>query len=447
MAELTAVPVARGMVLERTGSLGAAEVPLAQARGRVLAEDVIAPEDVPGFDNSAMDGYAVRAEDIAPASPESPVALTLAGESAAGHPAERGPGPGEAVAISTGAMIPEGADAVVRVEDTRRIGAAGTGDPAGAQAVDAAAGAAGRVDRGAGAADGEPVGIIEVVSAAPPGCDIRRAGEDVRAGQRVLAAGTPVGPVELGLLASAGKAEALCARPPRVRVVVTGDELIGPGDEMRPGAVRDSNAHTVPALAIDCGAEVLSVERAGDDRAATAEALGRALDADLTVLCGGVSVGEHDHVRPALSELGAEQIFWGVALRPGKPTWFGVGPEGSLVFGLPGNPVSAVVTFLLFARPALLAMQGADPASARGTAVLEDGYAKKPGRTHAVRCSLRLAAAGLLARTTGPQGSHVLTSMLGADALAIFEAGGEGAAAGEEVEIELMPGSRIGGWR
>ena len=173
----------------------------------------------------------------------------------------------------------------------------------------------------------------------------------------------------------------------------------------------------------------------------------RALDADLTVICGGVSVGEHDHVRPCLAELGAEQVFWGISLRPGKPTWFGIAPGGGLVFGLPGNPVSAMVTFILFARPALLAMQGLDPEAPRASAVLESDYPKKPGRAHAVRCSLRAGEEGLVARTTGAQGSHVLTSMLDADALALIPADSDGVAAGERVELELLPGSRIGGWR
>jgi molybdopterin molybdotransferase len=228
-------------------------------------------------------------------------------------------------------------------------------------------------------------------------------------------------------------------------VLATGDELIGPAEEMRPGAVRDSNAHSVPALARAAGAELTGVGHVGDDRAATRAALEQALDADLTAICGGVSVGEHDHVRSCLEELGAEQVFWGIALRPGKPTWFGVSPGGGLVFGLPGNPVSAMVTFILLARPALLAMQGLDPEAPRLSAVLESAYPKKPGRAHAVRCRLRSAADGLVAQITGAQGSHQLTSMLDADALALIPAHSEGAAAGERVELELLPGSRIGG--
>jgi molybdopterin molybdotransferase len=219
----------------------------------------------------------------------------------------------------------------------------------------------------------------------------------------------------------------------------TGDELLAPGDPPRPGGVRNTNALTVPALALAAGAEVLAAETVADDPAATREAIGRALSADVAVLCGGVSVGEHDHVRPVLAELGAEQVFWGVALRPGKPTWFGIGPSGTLVFGLPGNPVSAMVTFILFVRPALRAMLGADPAAERTTALLDQDYPKQAGRAHAIRVRLREEDDGRHAVSTGAQGSHVLTSMLGADGLAIAPTASEGIAAGERLEVELLP--------
>jgi molybdopterin molybdotransferase len=397
---------ARRAVLERVRPLGPQRVPLAEALGRVLAEDVVAPEPVPAFDNSAMDGFAVRAADTNGAQAVSPATLRLVGESRAGHPAAAAVGPGEAIAISTGAMVPAGADAVVRVEDTGRR-------------------------------DGE----VDVLVEAGQGANIRRAGEDVRAGDRVVEAGAAIGPAELGVLASAARPEVSCAARPRLRVVVSGDELIGAADPLRPGAVRDSNAHTVPALARLAGAVVEGVEHVGDDPAATRGALAEALSSDVAVVCGGVSVGEHDHVRPALAELGAEEVFWGVALRPGKPTWFGTSPGGAgLTFGLPGNPVSAMVTFILLARPALLAMQGRDPSAPRATATLEEDYRKKPGRAHAVRCRLRPGPEGWLARPTKEQGSHVLTSMLGADALALIETGSEGVAAGERVTIELLGG-------
>jgi molybdopterin molybdotransferase len=227
-------------------------------------------------------------------------------------------------------------------------------------------------------------------------------------------------------------------------VLTTGDELLAPSEPFRSGDVRNSNAFSVPALVERAGAEVATVEVAPDDPVALRAALERALQQDLAVVCGGVSVGEHDHVRAALAELGAEQVFWGVALRPGRPTWFGVREGGShdartLVFGLPGNPVSAMVTFMLLARPAIRALLDATPEDPwRTTATLDETYEKHPGRAHAVRCRLELRDDGWHARPTKDQGSHVLTSMLGADALAIVPTASGSVAAGERVDIELL---------
>jgi molybdopterin molybdotransferase len=260
----------------------------------------------------------------------------------------------------------------------------------------------------------------------------------VRPGERLLEPGTVLGAAELGVLASVGRGTVRCARRPRVAVISTGDELIGPDDPSFPGAVRNSNAYSVPPLIVRAGAEVERVDAVADAPAATRQAIEAALGADVVVICGGVSVGEHDHVRPALAELGAREVFWGVALRPGKPTWFGVRDE-TLVFGLPGNPVSAMVTFLLFSRPAIRAMLGAPDAERRATAVLDEPYAKTPGRAHAVRVRLELADDGWHARPTKEQGSHVLTSMLGADALAFLPAERGDFAAGERVVIEPLP--------
>jgi molybdopterin molybdotransferase len=402
--ELIEIEHARRLVLERASPLPAEPVPLSDALGRVLAGEVAAPDPVPGFDNSAMDGFAVRAADTADASAEEPVGLDVVGESRAGAPAARRVGRGEAILISTGAMVPDGADAVVRVEDT-----------------------SGRD------------GGVEVAVAVEAGRNIRRAGEDVRSGDVVLSPGTPIGPAELGVLASVGCARPPCTRRPKVAVLTTGDELHEPDEPLRPGGVRNSNTHSVPALVARSGADASRVEMVPDDPAATRGALEASVAADVVVICGGVSVGEHDHVRAALAELGVEEAFWGVALRPGKPTSFGVHPGGALIFGLPGNPVSAMVTFLLLARPAIEAMLGLAAERHRATAILDEEYAKTPGRAHAVRCRLELRGDGWHARSTGAQGSHVLTSMLGADALAIVPTDSGTVAAGERVEIELLP--------
>ncbi len=410
MAELISVAEARKAVLVRVGEPLAAEaVRLDDALGRVLATSAVAPEDVPGFDNSAMDGFAVLAADTSGAAPGSPVRLRIADESRAGSPASRALEPGEAFGISTGGVLPDGADSVVRLEEA--------------------------VER---------EGAIEFEVAVGPGRDIRRAGDDVRAGATVLEAGTFLGAAELGVLASLAVPEPSCARRPRLALVCTGDELLGPEEPMRPGGVRNSNAHTIPALARNAGAEVVSVERCPDEAGATRDALERALAADVTVVCGGVSVGEHDHVKAALAELGAEQAFWGVALRPGRPTWFGTrgGPPasgGGLAFGLPGNPVSAFVTFVLFVRPALRALVGAPETVDSATAMLTADVPRLPARDQAIRCALELTDSGWAATPTGPQGSHVLTSMLDADALAVVEAGPEPARAGDRVPVELLP--------
>ena len=402
MPDLTDIDDARAAVLAAAPRMPAEEVPIEEALGRVIAEQVVGSEPVPGFDNSAMDGYAVLAADTRGASDESPASLRVVGESRAGHPAASELAAGEAIAISTGAMVPGGADAVVRVEDTR------SGD-----------------------------GRVEVMAEARDGLNIRRAGEDIESGDRLLEPGAVLGAAELGVLASVGKGTVRCSRRPRVAVHSTGDELIGPEDEPFSGAVRNSNAYTVPPLVIGAGGEVERVARIPDDPAATRDAIEAALSADVVVVCGGVSVGGHDHVRPALADLGVSEAFWGVALRPGKPTWFGTRGD-TMVFGLPGNPVSAMVTFLLFARPAIRAMLGARDAERRATAVLDERYEKRPGRAHAVRVRLELADDGWHARPTKDQGSHVLTSMLGADALAFIPADSGDVEAGERVPIEPL---------
>jgi molybdopterin molybdotransferase len=272
-----------------------------------------------------------------------------------------------------------------------------------------------------------------------PGNDIRLAGEDIEAGERVLRAGAELGPAELGVLASVGRGEVACAVRPSVTVLTTGDELQEPGPPLRPGGIRNSNAHSLAGLVELSGALLSAAEIVRDDREGTRAALESAIAGELTVVSGGVSVGEHDHVRPALADLGVEQVFWGVALRPGKPTYFGVTPSGGLVFGLPGNPVSAIVTFTLFVRPAIRRLLGAvDPDPRRATAILDEPYPKPPGRAHLIRCTLALRDDGWHATPTKDQSSHVLTSMLGADAIAIVPTESGDVEAGERLEIELL---------
>jgi molybdenum cofactor synthesis domain-containing protein len=398
---------ARELILAEVAPTRAEPVPLGECLGRVAAKPVISSVALQSFDNSAMDGYALRAADTAGERDAQP--LRLVGEARAGHPAPVAVGPGEATWISTGAMVPAGADAVLPLEEAR-----------------------------------EDEGAVITSRAVAPGEHIRRAGEDVEAGATVLAAGQRITAAELAVLAATGTATVSCARRPTVAVLGSGDELVPPGEPLGPGQIHDSNSFALTAQAGEAGAAPSVAGSLPDDLAATRETLAGALDRDVLVVAGGVSVGRHDHVKSALAELGVEERFWRVAMRPGGPTWFGVLPSAdgrrpTLVFGLPGNPVSAMVTFHLFARPALRALVGLPPFGACARATLAAPYRKKPGKAHYARCRLELTEEGWRAHLTRPdQGSHVLTSMLGADALAAMPADREEIAAGELVEVELL---------
>ena len=392
---LISIAEARELVLSSVRPLGSERVPLADALGRVLSEDVSAEEDLPPFDSSAMDGYAVIAGPAAE--------LEVVDESRAGHPAQRTLAGGQAITISTGALIPDGADAVVPVERVQ-------------------------------VSDGR-VSVPDTERDA----NVRHAGDDVRRGQGVLAAGTLLGPAELAVAASLGHAELPVGVRARVMVLATGDELVEPGRPLGPGQIRNSNTIALAAQARAAGADVIGTEIVRDNLEDTTATLRSALErADVVCISGGVSVGPHDHVKPALAELGVEERFWRVALKPGKPTWFGT-RDGKLVFGLPGNPVSAMVTFHLFARPALRALAGSRPDDTRASAILDEPLPRNSGRDEVVRCRVLAAEDGWhVVPTRSDQSSHVLTSMLGAEAFAIVEAGEGTIEAGERVPVELL---------
>jgi molybdopterin molybdotransferase len=395
MADLLAIAEARELVLDAVRPLAAEDVGLDEALGRVLAEDVESAIAVPPFDSSAMDGYAVIAGETGE--------LDVIGEARAGHPAAAVLQAGQAIAISTGAAVPEGATAVVPVE---------------------------RVEEGHGRV---------TVPATEAGANIRRSGEDVAAGELVLRSGDLLGPAELGVAASVGRGTVRCARRPRGALLVTGDELTEPGRPLGPGGIYSSNGYALAGQVARAGGDLVTRERVRDSEEATQSALAAALEAaDVIVVSGGVSVGPHDHVKGSLAALGVREVFWGVGLRPGKPTWFGE-LDDKLAFGLPGNPVSAMVTFQLFVRPALAALQGTDPGATRAQAVLAQPIGRNPRREQAVRVRLEPGANSWLATPTkDAQGSHVLTSMLGADALALIAPGPEDAPAGDTVEVELL---------
>jgi molybdopterin molybdotransferase len=414
VTELITIDEARHRVLDAITRLGDEPVALDAALGRVLAEDVTSALDVPPFDSSGMDGFAVIAG--------APAELEVIGEARAGRPFSGSVSSGSAVRISTGAVIPEGADAVVPLERTTAVK---DGQGTGVAVRDEIHAELQR----------ERISVPET----RPGANVRRAGEDIPINAVVLKTGARLGPAELGVAASVGRAEVRCAQRPRVAVLVTGDELTEPGAALEPGGIYSSNAFALAAQVERAGGDLVKRATVHDDPQSTRDQLRHALDeADVVIVSGGVSVGPHDHVKPAFRDLGVEERFWGVRLRPGKPTWFGTSGR-TLAFGLPGNPVSAMVTFQLFARPALAALQGADPRAQRTGARLRSAVARNPQREQAIRVQLLQSENGLeAAPTTGAQGSHVLTSMVGADALAMIAPGEGEAAAGERVEVELL---------
>lgn len=391
---------ARNAVLEHAHVLESESVSLDEALGRALAADASAPNDVPPFAASAMDGYAIRAADTTDGSAR----LKLIGEAKAGTGADVTVEPGTAVRISTGAPIPDGADAVVpqeltTVEDSQ----------------------------------------VTVEGSIRLAYHVRPAGEDIRAGELIVHAGSLLGPAELGVLASLNIPRPSVVRRPRVAIVGTGDELTDPGKPLKPGAIRDSNGPALGGAVHRAGGELVARMRAGDDLDATVAVLSAALrDVDMLITTGGVSVGPHDHVRPALKRLGFREIFAGVDLKPGRPTTFAVDDQGVLVFALPGNPVSALMAFRLFVVPAMDAMLGREGEVHPTMAIAAEELPGALGRTTVVRCRTELHDDGWHVYPTRSQDSHILTSMLGVDALAIVPGDRERIEAGQSVEIEFV---------
>jgi len=375
VAGLIAVEDALARVLERARPLGAEQVALADAAGRVLADEARAVIDLPRFASSAMDGFALRAADT-------PGTLPIVARVAAGRPAPRALAEGEAMAIATGGVVPEGADAVVPVEVVTERGDA-----------------------------------VVVPDAAREGANIRPLGGDVRAGDRVLPAGVVLSPSRVAALAAAGVSHPRCGSRPRLAIVATGTELRAPGLPLADGEIYESNGLMLAALFRSSGALVEPVETVSDDPAAHRAALARGLEADVLVTSGGVSVGPHDLVRATLAELGAQEVFWRVAMRPGKPISFAVGGD-TLVFGLPGNPVSSLVGALLFVVPALLALQAAhdpSPPYLRGT--LGAPARRSPARDDFQRARLEESDAGTVLVPIEGQESHMIVRAAAADAI------------------------------
>ena len=391
VASLLTLEEAQQRVLERARPLSAEPVRIAEAGGRVTAEEVHACVDLPPFGSSAMDGFAVRSADL-------PGRLRIAGESAAGRPYDAQLEPGSAVAISTGAVVPEGADAVVPVEIVVQK-------------------------------DNE----VEISQPVEDGAHVRPRGGDVASGEPVVPAGVRLTPARMAAAAASGIAELPCRPRPRVTVLPTGSELVDPGAALRLGQIYETNGLMLSSALAAAGADVVSEPAVADDEEVLREALQRGLAADVLVTSGGVSVGEHDLVRAAEQELGVEEVFWRVSIKPGKPVSFGVRGD-TLVFGLPGNPVSALVGCELFVKPALRALQGlADPLPRFEPGRLATALRRNEERDEFVRARSRAAGEALVLEPISGQESHMIVRSAAADALVHVPRGNGELAAGSTV--------------
>jgi molybdopterin molybdotransferase len=400
------IPVkeARDIVLGQVPILGTEKVDLFFALGRVLAEDISAPYDVPPYDNSAMDGYAVRAEDVRHASKENPVVLEVIEDLPAGHVSKHRVKAQQAIRIMTGAPIPEGTNSIVRVEDTEQ-------------------------------AEGNKVRIFKAV---PPHYDMRLAGEDISKGEKILQKGKLIRPAEVGLLASIGKSHIQVYQRAQVAILSTGDELVDIDEALQPGKIISSNSYSLAALVLETEAIPIQLGIARDSKEDLEAKFAAGLRADIIISSGGVSVGDYDLVKDILRGSGSEMQFWKVCMKPGKPQAFGT-IQGKPTFGLPGNPVSSMVSYEIFVRPALLKMMGHTHIyRAVVSATIEEEMKKTDERKHFVRVVLRNENGKYLASSTGAQGSGILSSMSKANGLAIIDEKRMRVNAGEEVPVMVL---------
>jgi len=412
---LISVEEALAEILSHVRPLPPERVPILEAMGRVLAEPVVSDSDIPPFANSAVDGYAVRSIDVQAASTASPVRLAVVGSVAAGYVAGTQVQPGTAMRIMTGAPMPQGADASVPFEDTSDF------------------------DRPKEARLQAPATEIDVRQAVRPGDHVRPAGEDVRQGEQVLSPGQVVRAQEIGVLASLGRPTVLVHRKPRVAILATGDELLEIHEPLAPGKIRNSNEYTNAALVTRTGGIPIRLGIARDTAADLTTRIRAGLEqgADLFLTSGGVSVGDYDVVKDVLGREGRMQ-FWQVSMKPGKPLAFGLLPGAVPLIGLPGNPVSAMVSFEQFARPAILKMLGHAELTKPSVRAVMDEPLTNSGRRGYVRVVVTRQERTYHARTTGAQGSGVLTSMAKANGLAVVPEGVYEVQAGSELEVQML---------
>jgi molybdopterin molybdotransferase len=400
---MISVDEALNRVLTRIPVLGLEKVNIIGSLGRVIGEDIVAPRDIPPLDNSAMDGYAVRAADIKGASRDNPVFLEVIEDLPAGALPKGSLTRGQATRIMTGAPIPKGADSVVMVEDTEKAG--------------------------------QQVRILQGV---PPGENIRRAGEDVKKGDRVIPKGSVIRAAEVGMLASVGRASVYVHQRPVVAILCTGDELVDVDEEIADHKIVSSNSYTLSAQALECGALPLQLGIAKDKPEEIEAKFQQGLRADVILSSAGVSVGDYDLVKDVLGRIGFQLEFWGVAMRPGQPLAFGT-TAGKPTFGLPGNPVSSMVSFEQFVRPSLLKMMGHKNLFRPVVeAVLKEEISKKAGRRYFMRARVSSEGGRYMVTTTGPQGSGILNSMVEANALLIVPEEVTDIKAGENVQVQIL---------
>lgn len=405
MREVIDFKVARQKVLKNTSSLGVTTVSLDRCEGFVLAEKIVTKEQVPLFDSSAVDGYAVRYEDVADTESNNPIALNLIGTIRAGEAPGATVKKNSAVKIFTGAPVPRSATAVVMVEVTEEIN-----------------------------------GKVLVKKSAEHGQNIRRKGEEFRKGQKIFAPGTLVTPPVAAMLASLGQTKVKVYKKPRVTLIITGDEIRPPSAKLKPGQIRDSNSYALKSALNSIGIDAIDVIYSKDSKRETRKAFIRALKrSDVVISVGGVSVGEYDLVKGVLNDFGVREIFWKVAMKPGKPNYFGV-KNKKLVFGLPGNPVSAMVSFYVLIRPALCKLMGAtDFDSFIIKARLTESITKKPERMEFVRGILSRGESGeLLVTPAKGQDSHMIGGMATANCLIYFSKGKTILKSSAFVDVELI---------